>query len=104
MITACTWRGIQIVDDDDDDDNVGTNTPAVGEDPPPENPLLHEPHVQVKDQGVEDQGVEDQPVPAEPQPDLHIDTQPVLENLPPIMGFPLVIKRPRTEGELCNSH
>ena len=53
-----TW--IQIVDDDD---NVGTNTPAVGEDPPPENWLLHEPRAQ-----VEDQGVEDQPMPAEPQP------------------------------------
>ena len=29
---------IQIIDDDDD--NVGTNTPAVGEDQPPENWLL----------------------------------------------------------------
>ena len=42
---------------------MGTITPAVGEDPPPENRLLHEPHAQ-----VEDRGVEDQPVPAEPQP------------------------------------
>ena len=41
---------------------MGTNTPAVGEDPLPEYQLLHEPRAQ-----VEDLGVEDQPVPNEPQ-------------------------------------
>ena len=86
---------IQIVDDDDED-NMGTITPAVGEDPPPENRLLHEPHAQ-----VEDQGVEDQPVPAEPQPP---DPGPPHRNPtrtrkpPSVMDFPLVIKSPGTDS------